>query len=161
MKALLTALLIIILIPVLVIGVALGAVVYILSAPTPLDYPYMHPAEDISSIEFAEISINGGEIDVNGIGFITDREALIEDINNLQRNSKHMTDIFKNVANMKELEGIVINYNDGSFEIITAYVNLKSAGAGTTDFEIDVYLFDMDAFGAMLDEYKSLYVEIK
>ena len=160
MKALFRTVIILVLIPVIILGVLFGLLAYKLSAPTPMDYPYLHSTDEIESIEFAEISFEGGVINADGIGFIKDHETFLNDLNNLPRNSKPVLEIINNMANTKELEGIIINYKDGSFEIITAYVNLKSAGVASGDFKIGFYTFDNDAFGEMLDEYKSFYVKL-
>ena len=158
MKFIFTLLLIFILIPVIVVGGAVAFIYFSFFNPQPAEYAYMNPADQITSIEIAEISFADGNPTPTGIGFITDKEAFIADLNELECNKGINVSSLQHLSSDQKIEGIVIHYQDGSFEIITAYLSVGME-EGAANLSGGLYSFDVDEFEDMLDEYKDLYTE--
>lgn len=158
MKGFLTFLAIIIIIPLLIVGGALAFIYFSFFNPQPAEYVYVNPADQITSIEIAEISFANGEPTPTGIGVITDKEAFLADFEELECNKGIDLNSLSYISGSQSIEGIVIHYADGSTEIITAYVSLGLKQSESVGLSSSLYSFDPEEFGEMLDEYKDLYV---
>ena len=139
---------------VVVVAAALGFLYVKFFNPQPADYPYLNSVDQIKSIEIAEISFEGGSPSPTGIGVITDKEAFINDLNQLQCSKGLDLNSIGVLSSNQSIEGIVIHYQDGTSQIITAYISVN-IGAESSG----LYSFDVEEFSEMLDEYKDLYTE--
>ena len=148
-----------ILITMLIVG-AIAFVIYnTFFNPTPVEYSYMNPADQITSIEIAEVSFAEGVPSTTGVGYITDKEAFISDLNEVQCYSGINLGTVPHLIEDKKIDGIVIHYADGSSEIITAYLSIGVA-ENSTGISGDMYSFDVKAFNELFNEYKDLFVDL-
>lgn len=163
MKKLLSLIICLILIPVLILGGALAAVYFTYFNPQPAEYSYLNPVEEIVSIEFAEVSFTDGNVSANGIGFIEDIEGFMDDLNSLDCHEGLSIDAIVTLVKTQEADGLVINYADGSYEIITPYVcvNSELSIQSVEDvLNMNIYGYDVEQFKNMLEGYKELYLDL-
>ena len=130
--------------------------------PTPMDYDFLRTESEIHSVEYAIVGIGSdGSVNTQRVGFVMDVSGFIADIRKLDCYKGMPIESFQNLHDIKTLSGFVINYNDGSFEVITPYVCLNS------DLKIekpedlltaDVYVFDKEAIKELLIKYAPIGV---
>ena len=147
-----------ILVVVIAVGGAAAYLYYSFFNPQPTEYAHMSSADQITSIEIAEISFASGIPSPAGMGVITDKEAFLADLAELQCYKGIDLNSLGYISNSQSIEGIVIHYADGSTEYITPYLSVGVVG-GASSLSGSLYSFNPEEFGAMLDEYKDLYVE--
>ena len=161
MKFLIKLFLTLVLLVVIVVGGAAAYLYFSFVNPTPAEYAHISTADQVTSIELAEISFENGIPQPTGIGVITDKEAFLADLDELQCYKGLDLNSLDYWTESKSVEGIVIHYADGSSEIITAYVSINKKDGQTSLFAADgktIYSFNPEEFSSMLDEYKDLYI---
>lgn len=144
-------------IPAAILAGAAGYIYKTYFSPEPMEYEFLRGESEIHSIEYAIVSFGeDGSVNTSRVGFVEDTEGFVSDIKSLDCHKGITLDSFRNLYDVKTLSGFVINYNDGSFEVITPYFCINS------DLDIkeikdiltaDVYGFEKDAIFDMLKKY--------
>lgn len=144
-------------IPALILACAAGFIYNNYFKPTPMEYGFLRGESEICSVEYAIVSFDSeGNLHTQRVGFVTDVDGFVADIKALDCYAGIPLDSFRNLRDIKTLSGFVINYTDGSFEVITPYVCLNSDLEITEIkdlLEADVYCFDKTAIQDMLIKY--------
>ena len=156
MKKLLSLLICLIIIPVLILGGAVATVYYVYFNPQPAEYQFLNPAEEIVSIEYADVSFTGGVIKADGFGFVKNTEGLMTDLAQLDCHEGVSFEAIETLANDLSVKGFVVNYADGSYEIITPYVSVNSEltiEEIQDVLEVKIYGYDVEAFDNLFNKY--------
>lgn len=147
-----------ILVVVIAVGGAAAYIYYSFFNVQPVaEYVHMNSADQITSIEIAKISFEGSIPSPAGMGVITDKEAFLADLNELQCYKGIDINSVGYITESQSLEGIVIHYADGSTEYITPYISVGVL-ADNSGITGNLYSFKPDEFSKMLEKYKDLYV---
>lgn len=145
-------------IPALILACAAGFLYNKYFSPTSIEYEFLRGEDQICSIEYVTVSFADGNVTPEHIGTIKDTDGFISDILGLEAYKGITLESFKALSESSTVDGFVINYLDGSFEVITPYVSLNS------DLEIkeipdlleaDVYGFESAAIFSLLEKYKT------
>ena len=158
MKKLLSLIICLIIIPVLILGGALAAVYYTYFNPTPAEYEYLNPQSEVSMIEYANVSLESGVVTTKSFGFVGDTAGFLADLDALECHDGLSFEAIKVLLEDQSIEGIVINYKDGSYEVITPYFSVNSETKLETVEDIlnaKIYGYDVEAFRAMLQKHKT------
>ncbi len=157
MKKLLGFIICMTLVPALILAGALGFVYNSYFKPVPMEYDFLRGEGEICSVEYAIVSFgNDGSVKTEGIGLVTDLEGFASDLKALDCHKGLPLDSIRNLYGIKTLSGFVINYHDGSFEVITPYFAINS------DLKIEkindilsanVYGFEKSGVQEMLKKY--------
>ena len=156
MKKLLSFLICLIIIPVLLLGGAVATIYYVYFNPQPAEYQFLNPAEEIDSIEYADVSFTGGVIKAEGFGFVKNTESLMADLDGLDCHEGVSFEAIETLAKDLTVKGFVVNYTDGSYEIITPYISVNSE---LTIEEIQdilearIYGYNVEAFDKLFNKY--------
>ena len=157
MKQLLSFIICVIVLPALALA---GVAAYLYDSylkPTPMEYNFLRGESEICSVEYAMVSFGeDGNVRTDRVGFISDTAGFIADIKALDCYKGMPLESFGSLKDIKTLHGFVINYNDGSFEVLTPYVCLNSdikIEKPNDLLKADVYVFDKDGLNAMLIKY--------
>jgi len=160
MKKLLGFIICMTVIPALILAGVAGYIYNSYFQPVPREFEFLRGEEAICSVEYARISFDGeGGVRSERLGFIEDTDGLIADLKELDCYSGITMDSFKNIADGNVISGFVINYDDGSFEVITPFVCLNSDLKIDTIEELleaDVYGFDKAEMQKLLDKYSPI-----
>lgn len=159
MKKLISLLICLIVIPALILGGALAAVYFTCFNPQPASYPYLHERAEITSIQFAEVNFEGGNVNTTALGLVDDVDDMMDDLASLRCHKGLSLDAISVLAKEASVSGLVINYSDGTYEVITAYVSVNSTLKITNLSELlslQVYGYDVEAFGSLVEEHKGL-----
>ena len=143
-------------IPALILAGAAGIIYNKYFSPTPMEYEFLRGESEIQSVEYAQISFAGGDVSATTVAFVEDIEGFIADIKAIECHKGITVSSFKALSENENVRGFVINYIDGSFEVITPYVCVNS-DLNITKVEdllyADVYGFDSEAIGNLLKKY--------
>lgn len=158
MKAFISLLITLILIPVMLVAAVFGFVYFTFFNPQPADYPYLHSQAEIVSIEFASVSFEEGTLKAEGFGFVSDVEQAMTDLEVLECKDGLTLDGVSTLVNEKSVDGLIINYSDGSFEIITPYASINSSLKIETIEDVmslKIYTFDPADFAQLIETHKA------
>lgn len=140
--------------------ILVGAASYIYNqyySPTPAKYEFLRGEGEICTVEYAIVTIGSdGSVSTSRVGFVSDLEGFVNDIKETDFYEGIAIESIKALRDIKTLSGFVINYNDGSFEVITPHFSITSE-LSLTDIgdllEVDIYSFDKARIEAMLIKY--------
>lgn len=125
--------------------------------PTPMEYDFLRGESEICSVEYSRISFgDDGSVNADRVGFVIDVQSFIAELKAAECYKGFPLDSVKSLYDDKSLSGFVINYTDGSFEIITPYFCINSDLKIEKVEEIlsaDVYYFDKTTVQNMLIKY--------
>ena len=155
-RLLLSLISLILLLPLIVCGCLAAYVYFTYIQVQPAEYSFVHEASEIKSIEFARFVFSENGLAPTKAGIIEDTEAFITDLKSIDCHTGMSGAAFKALANGESIDGVIINYNDGSTEFITPYICVNSAFHPESITEllgVRVYGFDNAAFGQLLDKY--------
>jgi hypothetical protein len=157
MKKLLLFIICVIVIPALTL---MGIGVYLYDSylkPTPTEYDFLRGESEVCTVEYAIISFGeDGSVNTQRVGFVDDVQGFVTDLKALDCYDGMPTQSLMALKDIKTLSGFVINYTDGSFEVITPYVCLNSDLKINSPEELltaEVYVFDKDGINEMLIKY--------
>lgn len=157
MKKILGFIICVIVVPALILTLAAGIIYNVYLKPTPMEYGFLRGESEICSVEYAIITFdNKGYVHTDRVGFINDVDDFVNDIKALDCYAGIPLESFKDLHDIKTLSGFVINYTDGSFEIITPYVCLNSdlkINKIEDLLDADVYVFDKNGVQEMIIKY--------
>ena len=157
MRALFTLLIALVLIVVILVGGAFALIYFTLFNVTPAEYPFLNDASQIVSIEYAKFTYGDEGLVPEKVGVIVQTENFFNELS--QTTDCHTgisLDNLKTLIDGKPIEGVVINYADGSFDFITPYlcVNSNYNPKGAMDLlNTKIYGFDEEQFALILDKY--------
>ena len=144
-------------IPALILIGAAGIIYNEYFKPTAMEYSFLRGESEICSVEYALVSFDEeGNLQTDRVGFIENVDEFIGDIKALDCYSGIPLESFRDLKDIKTLSGFVINYTDGSFEVITPYVCLNSdlqINELSDLLEADVYVFDKAEIQKLLKKY--------
>lgn len=159
MKKLLGFILCMTVIPTLLLAGAAGYFYNNYFKPEPREFSFLRGEGEICSVEYAIVYFDDeGNIYTERMGFINDTPGFVADLKEIDCYSGIPLESFRSLYDIKTINGFVINYSDGSFEIITPYICLNS------DLQIneledlldaDVYVFDKAQIQDMLTKYST------
>ena len=144
-------------VPALILACAVGFLYNKYFSPTPMEYELLRGEEQICSVEYSIISFGeDGSVNADRVGVVKDTDGFIADLKSTDCYRGVSVESAKNLYDIKTLHGFVINYTDGSFEVITPYFCINSDLKIERVEEIltaDVYSFDKDVINEMLVKY--------
>ena len=156
MRALLTLIIALILIVVILVGGALAIFYFTFLHLTPAEYPFLHDSSEIKSIEYAKFTYGEEGLVPEKVGVILDTDSFIGELKAADCHTGIDFGGLKDLVNGKTIEGVVINYNDGSFDFITPYICVNSNYNPKGISELlgtRIYGFDEAQFGLVLEKY--------
>ena len=144
-------------IPAIILSCAVGYIYTNYFKPVPKEYEFMRAESDICSVEYAIISFDeDGNVSAQGFGFVNDTEGLKNELKELDCYKGFPLDAIYNLRNGNTIPGFVINYTDGSFEMITPYFCVNS-DLNITKLEdilsANVYCFNKDDIYNLIKKY--------
>ncbi len=156
MRALFTLILVLILIPIILIG-GLAALLYFTYFDVqPAQYPFLHDVSQVQSIEYARFVFSDDGLTPEKVGIVLDTEGFMQDLKATDCHTGIEVNEFMDLINGQPIDGVVINYTDGSFDFITPYlcINSKYNPKGVVDLlNTKVYGYDDVKFAALIDKY--------
>ena len=158
MKHIIALLVCIILIPALILGGIGAAVYFTFFNPTPSEYPLLHTLADVESVEYAYVKLVDGELQGIGRGYVEDVDAFMADFLAIDCYDGLSLDAINEIVNEEAtIDGFIINYADGSYEIVSIYISANSTLKVDSIFNLfgqKFYSFDQDSFKSLIDNYK-------
>ena len=158
MKHILALLLCLILVPTIVLGGLAGIVYFTFFNPTPTEYPLLHSVEDVVSVEYAHVKLVEGELQGVGLGYVEDIDAFMTDFLSVDcYDGISYNSVSKITSDSITIDGFIINYADGSYEIVSIYISANSTLSvdSLADlFKQKFYSFDQEGFKSLIDTYK-------
>ena len=157
MRALFSLILILLLVFVILVGGVLAILYVSFFNQTAAEYPFLNDASQIVSIEYAKFTYGDEGLVPEKVGVIVQTENFFNELS--QTTDCHTgisLDNLKKLIDGKPIEGVVINYADGSFDFITPYlcVNSNYNPKGAMDLlNTKIYGFDEEQFALILDKY--------
>ncbi len=156
MKALFTFILVLFLILVMVVG-GVAAILYVsFFNIQPAEYSFLNDESEIVSIECAKFTFTSEGLVPDKVGVVFDKENFMKDLKAIDCHTGISISKFTDVINGKAMNGVVINYADGSFDFITPYICINSTynPQGVVDLlNTKVYGFDEVKFAELVDKY--------
>ena len=126
MRALFTLILVLILIPIILIG-GLAALLYFTYFDVqPAQYPFLHDVSQVQSIEYARFVFSDDGLTPEKVGIVLDTEGFMQDLKATDCHTGIEVNEFMDLINGQPIDGVVINYTDGSFDFITPYLCINS-----------------------------------
>lgn len=157
MKKLLGFIICMTLIPALLLALGAGFVYDNYFKPVPMEYEFLRGEKEICSVEYAIISFESdGAMLAERRGFIEDMPSFISELKSVECYSGISLESIEALYTTEQFPGFVINYNDGSFEVITPYICLNSdiRIEGVDELlHSDIYSFDRRKIIDMLAKY--------
>ena len=155
-RLLLSLISLILLLPLIIFG-ALAAVVYFnYIRVQPAEYSLAQDVGQIESIEYAQFVFGENGLAPKKAGIIEDKEGFVNDLKTIECHSGITGTGFNTLLNGEAIEGVIINYTDGTHEYITPYICVNPSFNPQTITDIlgaRVYGFDKDAFSGLIDTY--------
>ena len=144
-------------IPALILLGAAGVLYNKYFSPQPTEYEFLRSKEEIHAIEYVHVTIGSdGSINTSRVGFVDDVDGFVADLTAIDCYKGMPLESFQSLYDIKTLSGFVINYTDGSFEVITPYFCTNSDLKLEKPEDLltaDVYVFEKDAIQKMLIKY--------
>lgn len=156
MRALFTLILVIILIPVILLGGIAAMLYYTYFDVQPAQYPFFHEESEIQSIEYARFVFGDEGLVPEKVGIVLDTEGFMNDLKASNCHTGIEVNQFFDLTNGQPLDGVIINYKDGSFDFITPYLCINSTynPKGVIDLlNTKVYGYDDAEFAELIDKY--------
>ncbi len=156
MRALFSLLLVLILIPLIVLGGALALLYFTYFDVQPAQYSFAHQESEIESIEYAKFSFTEQGLTPDKVGLILDTKGFMTELKATDCHSGMEINAFIDLINGAPIQGVIINYTDGSFDFITPYICVSSSNVPKTLTDLlntKIYGFNEAAFAELLDKY--------
>lgn len=122
----------------------------------PAEYPFLNEKEDIVSIEYAKFTFGNEGFVPEKVGLVLKTDEFMSELGEVDCHTGISIGDLSELVNGKSIEGIIINYSDGSFDFITPYlcVNSNFNPKGVADLlNMKIYGFDGVEFAKLLDTY--------
>ncbi len=157
MKSLIKLIVALILIPLILVG-SMGAILYFtyFNVQPTAQYTFLQDEGQIQSIECARFTFSEEGLTPEKVGIVLDTDAFMTDLNAIECHTGIDVNDFKNLVNGQTVDGVIINYTDGSFDIVTPYICVNSTFNPTTIAELlgtKIYGFEKASFAALIDQY--------
>lgn len=143
-------------IPALILAGAVGYIYNNYFKPTPMEYDFLRGESQICSVEYASVSFADGNVTTESIVLIDDIDGFTAELKASDCHKGITLQSFKALSQSSSISGFVINYHDGSFEVITPYVCVNSDLEITEISDLlnaDVYGFESEAIFALIEKY--------
>lgn len=147
-----------------VVLTVVGTVVYVYFnyfVPVSAEYEFSAPITDTTRIEIMIVTrLDGDNLELRTVSEIEDTEAFLDDFSALECSRGISLDVIDEASAMTSFDAIRITYDDGSYEVITAYGNLDSSflSSDITEDELlekEYYIFDPSEFGSLIEKYSA------
>lgn len=158
MKKLLALIFCFIIIPALLLTGAVCIIYNMYFKPTPAEFSFLRGEENICTIEIAYVTFSEESVKTERKCFIEDVEGFVNDLKAVDFYKGISTDSMRAIKESNRITGFVINYTDGSFEVITPYVCINSDFKISSLDEIlkaDLYGFDTESINNLISKYSS------
>lgn len=155
-RLLLSLISLILLLPLILCGVLAAVVYFNYIKVQPAEYSLAQDVSQIESIEYAQFVFGENGLSPKKAGIIEDKEGFVNALQTIECHSGITGTGFNAIVNGEPIEGVIINYTDGTHEYITPYicVNPSFNPQSITDvLGARVYGFDKDAFSGLIDTY--------
>jgi hypothetical protein len=144
-------------IPALILILGAGYIYDNYYKPVPTEYEFMRAEEEICSVEYAIVSFGeDGSVNAERVNFVENMASFVAELKEIDCYKGIPLDSIKNLYDVKTLSGFVINYTDGSFEVITPYfcVNSDLKISKIEDLlSADLYCFDKESIFNLINKY--------
>ena len=112
----------------LIAGAVIYAIYNLYLKPTPAVFEFSGEVDSQTSIEVIRLTkLSDTELEIIPIAKITDTDQFFRDFSELDCTVGVSVHALSAFANLESIDGIRVTYSDGSFEVITAYGNIKSS----------------------------------
>ena len=155
-RLLLSLISIILMLPLIICGIFAAGIYFTYIQVQPAEYTMLHETGEIESIKFATFSFGENGLVANEAGIITDTEAFVNDLKEIECHTGITGEGIKTLVNGQVMDGVIINYKDGKFEFITPYICVNNGfnPQSISDLlSVRVYGFDKEEFHDLLENY--------
>ena len=156
MRALFSLILILLLVFVILVGGVLAILYVSFFNQTAAEYPFLNDASEIQSIEYAMFTYGDEGFVPEKVGIVLDPDSFMTELKATDCHTGISIGSFMDLVNGKPIKGVVINYNDGSFDFITPYfcINSQYNPKGVMDLlSTKIYGFDEEKFDLILEKH--------
>lgn len=163
MKFLFNLIILIVLVPILIVGGVLGFIYFTYLQIQPAEFSLSGEVADITSVEYARFTFTSEGLVPEKIGVVKEVDSFLNDFNKLDAHTGINVNDLNDLLNGKPIDGIVINYSDGSYEFITPYICVNSKFNPKTINELlstRIHGFDGTQFTNLIDNLKEYSLEI-
>lgn len=163
MKFLFKLIILLVLVSILVVGGVLGFIYFTYLQIQPAEFSLSGEVADITSVEYARFTFTNEGLVPDKIGVVKEVDSFLNDFNKLDAHTGINVNDLNDLLNGKPIDGIVINYSDGSYEFITPYICVNSKFNPKTVNELlstRIHGFDGTQFSNLIDNLKEYSLEI-